>query len=297
MVLKVSWTEFENKINEFVRQGNNLIHGIDEKDYHELDDVKSEVNEWKNDVYQYLIEAFEIQRYAIEFRNVRTNTVSFGTQVENFESIKKEILAKIEYLIYNTKIVEAGDLNVKPDKINIEQRKNFSTEEIINLLLEKLHELYDDNYYPINSLLSGNGIERRRLHEDREYAELLKNSGFANITNDAEMYAQLTIEGKIYVENLKKSSDINYENIDRTHEEMNRKVDEILLRFQKLDFGQEILYEELEELKELYATLNKKTWGQVLKGKLIDLGYAQVINQEMAIEIFKELTNQIHKIG
>jgi hypothetical protein len=297
MILKVTWNEFENNIKEIIQKGNELICNFEEKEYHELDEAKSELNQWKTNTCNYLIEAFGVQKYAIEFRNTRINTPSFGVHTENFNNFKKEILSKIEYLEYNTKIVSVGDLNVKPDKINIEQRKSFDTEETLNILLEKLYELYDDEYYPINSLLHGNGIELKRLHEDREYAELLKNLGFANITNDAEMYAQLTIEGKIYVENLKKSSNINYDKIDISQEEMNRKVDEVLHRFQKLDFGQEILHEEIEELKELYKTLNKKSWGQILKGKLIDLGYAQVINQEMATEIFKELTSQVHRIS
>ena len=61
----------------------------------------------------------------------------------------------------------------------------------------------------------------------------------------------------------------------------------------KQGFGQEILFNELQELKDLYPKLNKKNWGQILKGKLVDLGISQIINQEMAEMIFKGLTEQV----
>ena len=60
--------------------------------------------------------------------------------------------------------------------------------------------------------------------------------------------------------------------------------------------GKNCFFNELQELKELYPKLNKKNWGQILKGKLIDLGLAQVINKDVMELIFKELTDQILRL-
>ena len=84
--------------------------------------------------------------------------------------------------------------------------------------------------------------------------------------------------------------------MEKSQNEINNKIDKIIAILEKQNFGQEILFNELQELKELYPKLSKKNWGQVLKGKLIDLGFAQIINQEIAEKIFTELTNQVLRL-
>ena len=50
------------------------------------------------------------------------------------------------------------------------------------------------------------------------------------------------------------------------------------------------------KLKELYGSINKKNWGQLLKGKLIDLGIAQIINQDTMKLVYEFVTNDILRI-
>ncbi|WP_233899344.1 hypothetical protein [Tenacibaculum piscium] len=88
----------------------------------------------------------------------------------------------------------------------------------------------------------------------------------------------------------------NYDAINQSQEKLNSKIEEIIELLTKQGFGQEILFDELKELKDLYPKLNKKNWGQILKGKLLDLGIAQVINQEVAETIFKGLTEQVLRL-
>ena len=88
----------------------------------------------------------------------------------------------------------------------------------------------------------------------------------------------------------------DYESITTSQKELNTKIEEIGETLKKQGFGQEILFEELQELKILYPKLNKKNWGQILKGKLIDLGLSEVINREVAANIFQELTDQVLRL-
>jgi hypothetical protein len=108
-----------------------------------------------------------------------------------------------------------------------------------------------------------------------------------------DIKAKLTIQGRKYVESRLRKVVVDYNTINASQNELNKKVDEIIAGLKKQGLGQEILFDELQELKELYSKLDKKNWGQVLKGKLIDLGLAEVINREIMGDIFKELTNQI----
>ncbi|MDR7212565.1 hypothetical protein [Flavobacterium piscis] len=55
-------------------------------------------------------------------------------------------------------------------------------------------------------------------------------------------------------------------------------------------------YNELDELKDLYVQLNKKNWGELVKGKIIDLGLQQLINEDIMKLIYKSITNDILRI-
>lgn len=79
-------------------------------------------------------------------------------------------------------------------------------------------------------------------------------------------------------------------------EEMNAKVDSIVTELRKLGLGQEIIYNEIEELKDLYIKLNKKHWTQTLKGKLVDIGLSQVLDKDVLKEIYQQLTNHPFKL-
>lgn len=54
-------------------------------------------------------------------------------------------------------------------------------------------------------------------------------------------------------------------------------LDELKSEIEKLRKGQEIIYDdfvdEIEELKSLINVLGKKNFSQIVKGKLIDIGY------------------------
>ncbi len=55
------------------------------------------------------------------------------------------------------------------------------------------------------------------------------------------------------------------------------------------DHGQEILFNEIEELKELILFLNKKNWKQILEGKINDLVSTSIINIDNGEKILEFL--------
>ena len=74
-------------------------------------------------------------------------------------------------------------------------------------------------------------------------------------------------------------------------EENEERIDDIYEKLEKLNLGNEIIYEELQDLKEQLGILTKKNWIQLLKGKLIDSGIE--IASEAAIKIiWKGITGQ-----
>ncbi|RZL44959.1 MAG: hypothetical protein EOP00_18565 [Pedobacter sp.] len=57
----------------------------------------------------------------------------------------------------------------------------------------------------------------------------------------------------------------------------------------KLSIGNQIVFEEVEEVKDLVTFLNKKNWIEIIKGKFVDLALAEVISKEVATSIVESI--------
>lgn len=62
-------------------------------------------------------------------------------------------------------------------------------------------------------------------------------------------------------------------------------------KLQNLGYGQEILFDEIQELKELLMNLKKKNWTEILKAKFSDLILNKIISVDTAKIIFKIITD------
>lgn len=60
----------------------------------------------------------------------------------------------------------------------------------------------------------------------------------------------------------------------------------------KLEFGQEIIFNEADEIKDLISGLNKKNWTEIIKGKFNDMILGKVISLETAELLMKTITGE-----
>lgn len=60
----------------------------------------------------------------------------------------------------------------------------------------------------------------------------------------------------------------------------------------RIEVANQVVFEEVEDLKELLTLLNKKNWIEVIKGKFIDLALAQVISKESANLIVESIVGE-----
>ena len=197
---------------------------------------------------------------------------------------KSDLKEKISTLNYMLRILSVSDAIILPE-YKVERK---TTEEILELILDKLFELYDDNFHSVEMILWGNGVETKRHDEARQFAKILERNGYVEIRPSRQIVAKLTLDGKMYVENRKKRETIDYSKISDSQKAIDEKIDEVLNELNKLGLGQEILFDELNELKVLYSKLSKKNWGQLLKGKIVDLGLSQVVNNDVLGKIYEE---------
>jgi hypothetical protein len=298
MKLIIKWEDFSNQIDTFAIEAKSIsiIENTIQTEQ-EFEKVKADIKDWSDRCYEFLKSSFdnESNEFASSFRYVKQERYNFGNQKKDFRQIKKEAFedfnAKSSTLVYYKRILSISDAIIKPEIVELANRNEYTTEKTLELILDKLYDLYDNNYHSISTILQGNGITLKRHGEDKEFLKILEDNGYVSAMHMRNSAGQLTLRGKLYVEEKRKSHMENYNDINKSQEEIDEKVDEIIEKLTKLGYGQEIIFDEILELKELYITLNKKNWGQVVKGKIVDLSLSKLIENDTLSYIYEKLTD------
>lgn len=112
------------------------------------------------------------------------------------------------------------------------------------------------------------------------------------ITNFWEPFKEI-FEWYIYESETKSEND--YFSND-AQESLLDKLSEIQEMVSKLGFGQEVVFNEINDLRKLTKKLNKKNWNEIIKGKFIDLGLSGIISLETAKKVIEFLTGNEIKL-
>lgn len=120
--------------------------------------------------------------------------------------------------------------------------------------------------------------------------ERMNRSELSNIRNiNHEIQRQQSIFQDYQVpESELTENDVEYSLKELT--ELHQRIDSVLERLDKLGFGQEIIFEEIEELKGKSKKISKKDLKMMLIGKIVSFGMGK-IDTELAAQIFEEITN------
>jgi Ca2+-binding EF-hand superfamily protein len=298
MKLLIPWEQFSQDIDALIEDGQSILEKQATINSNgELADIESVIEAWATKSGRFLLETFDEKSLASSFSAAHATKYRFGNRVNDFNQEKKEIFddftVKLNCLISWNKILSVSDSIIKSDLLNLQARSHLQTNEVLDLILDKLYDLYDNYYYSLTMILEGNGITLKRHGEERELSRALEEQGYIKVSKLREVSAQLTLEGKMYVEEKRQIYVEDYSDI-KSQQEVDKRIDEVLENLATLKDGQEIIFEEIEELKELYTRLNKKNWGQIVKGKLIDLALAKLIENDTVTYIYETLTD--HKM-
>lgn len=298
MVLKVNWEDFKREVEGFMSKGNALVEKyISSRTEDEFNNFKEDKQSWENTVVSYVLNSFEPENrnFANEFKTQKGFNTGFNLGMD--QKVKNEIQAlkeEINSLDYYLTMLYISDAIVRPDEIDLNERQNLDTEGILELILSKLYDLYKDGkYHSINWILEGNGVKLNGRGEDWDYGRMLENRGLIDSMNGREVNAKLKLEGKYAIEQARKVRLTDYSKISSSDEELKELIKQVLLKIEELGFGQQIIFDEFDELRNDIPHLSKRSFGQLLKSKLGDLVTAQAFDKALASEIFKEFTQQI----
>jgi len=130
------------------------------------------------------------------------------------------------------------------------------------------------------SILRKKVVHKKQKHKnDSDFIQCI-NSGLFLIDQKIEVISHS------YEYQPKYDDKFNAEQKSQLHNSLN----EIKEELKKQGFGQEVIFNELEELKE-YLNLGKKNWFQLLKGKLFDLSVSKALDETVIKEVYKKLIN------
>ena len=296
MKLVIKQDEFENKIKNFIKLGNEIKEKHNSqitKDEYNI--VKQKGDNWISEVKDFLKKSFDIKEniFVIGF----SKSVPISYMIQNIEpdynqyirQYFEEIHMKIDLLEYYMRLIRIADAVTNPNSEKVLNRSSFSIQQKLDLILEKLYDLGGDRHHYIDLILELNGIKLSHRGEDREFAKTLEQNGYIDTIKAKDILVKINMKGRIYIEGKRVIKKEDYNTISSDYIEITKKVDEIITHLTKLGFGQEIIFEEIEEL-------NKKNWGQVLKGKLIDLSLSKLVENETIAYIYEKLTDSNLKL-
>lgn len=77
--------------------------------------------------------------------------------------------------------------------------------------------------------------------------------------------------------------------------ELHNKLNNIIDELKKLGYGQEVIFNEIDELKQNF-NLGKKNWFQLVRSKFVDLTVSKVVEETVIKEIYSQLSQGFEKL-
>lgn len=76
---------------------------------------------------------------------------------------------------------------------------------------------------------------------------------------------------------------------------LHSKINEIIEKLENLGVGQEVIFNEIDELKS-HFNLGKKNWFQLVKGKLFDVGIAYGVEKIILEGVYSDLAREVENV-
>lgn len=139
-------------------------------------------------------------------------------------------------------------------------------------------------------------IERETKKRQREELSFLKQKEQLNrseLNNIRSINSELQKQQIVFQEYTVSESDLSGNDEEYNLKELtdlHSRIDDVLSKLEKLGFGQEIIFDEIEELKSKSKKITKKDLKMMLIGKLVSFG-AGKIDTEIVSQIFEKITN------
>jgi hypothetical protein len=302
MKLKIGYQDFKTGLLKFNLQFEELSQeGIKSED--ELQNAKAKLSEIKKKCAQYIKDNItgEISE---DFTNgiLYENSYDLGMRLpleqskKNFVTSIKERISNVDYV---WQAIELSDPLMTGRSFKIE-REEMTVSEKEKLFLSKLYDARKTNRpWDANTIFELNEVTLDNYNEAREIASGLSRMQLIEAYGTTNGLAcKILTKGKSYYEENNKPNKISYtyyeDNSDKYDlEEFEEKLRDIeALLNNKMAGMEEKIQEIMDELKtanEHIDKLDKKTIGQLIKGKLVEVITDKALSKEVLTTVAKFL--------
>jgi hypothetical protein len=274
---------FNNEIEELMKQNDLDLDIFKTKSAALKETIKNFLENNLNIVDQNILNFLEVGKITL------ADDFLFNYNIKRLPQIEIEIEYLKKYKNQFSNLVDY--FSIVESFFNEESTMPESIIDKTEFLLNCINKLFGDNSYSVKTIFDFNKIKYRD-NEPIEIAEDLARRKYVTVEDRirSKDKVKISIKGASYVE--RKSKQLKK---TKRNDELNNKIDSIIDHLKKLGYGQEIIFDEIEELRELDGKLSKKSWRQLLKSKLFDLAVEEVINKDVAKEIYEYLTKESFK--
>ena len=212
MELIIKWKDFKSAVQDFIDEANDILY-FERESLNEngLTNLETLIKSWIEKSRKYLRNSFKEtnNEFIIGFESAKPYSSYLKSKADRTVLLNKlldELNTKKKTLEYYIELLSISDAVIQPKLIDREVRASYSRREIIDLVLDKLHHLYNQKYYPIHHILTGNAIKVTK-ESIFEIVEILEQKKYIQVVNNRSILVQLSSNGKEFVED-KRSFDL-----------------------------------------------------------------------------------------
>ena len=293
MRLTIPLVAFEEKCDSLATDGNNLIQIATVDTHEKLTTFHADVEEWCKQSKLFFQKSFE----PADNNFYKEYIYSYPSEVADralmpMATIQNEISIKVQSIISIKDFVRISDLIINPENPELDKRKEFAIAQKEELLLTKLYSLYPKGkFYSVRNIFEYNGIVMNTADDDVKICDPLKQIGDIEVLDTPlGMAARLTESGVKIVEKL--FLHINQEPTTQPTINAEAKFNAMISELNHAGIVQDIVFDEINDLRQLINKLTPKQWKEVVLGKLVDLGVQQSVKNDTLKLIYERLTNE-----
>ncbi|MFN0047598.1 MAG: hypothetical protein ACKVOU_00585 [Cytophagales bacterium] len=293
MRLIIPLQEFEEKCDMMALEGNQLFEKEVTDVQNAINSFHAEVENWDQKLQLFLHKAFEpdLASFHEQYIQAFQSKTTEWHQMPLLE-IKNQINIKVQCILDIEEFVKMSDAIINPDDPEVLARKDFAITQKEEFLMKKLYAVHaKGKYYLVRDVFEYNGIAMHSWDEDVKICTPMKHTGdIETIEMPKGIGAKLSEGGMRFVEKFLFHARKEPAIVPAAVAE--DKFNDILAELNAAGLVQEIVFDEIEDLKQLVNKLTPKQWKEVVLGKLVDLGLQQSIKNDLLKLIYKKLTNE-----
>lgn len=296
---------------DFSEQINNLINRVEpfKSKKYKTKEEQSELyvfrSEWENDLQNLLQNSFSLSQNSLFkfFKGIKVDRLGIPNHQHHEEikanRIKDGIVNKLKELDLLLTIVEASDYIITPKQEILDKNKNLTIKEKDKLILDKLYRLRKrriEDYVSIDLIAETNFIVFDTSNEKFEIIRSLQERKLIDSFNNQPIVRISAGGVRLIEENIENYQTQNNFSTDENKftkeqiQNLNEKIDTLINEFKIQGLANEILFNELQDLKDYLNILHKKNWGEMFRGKILDMAMGKIVEPEILTKAYETIT-------